>query len=113
MIFETHAHYNDKKFDADREDVLLELPKKGISPVINVGDSIGSTGEILALAEKYPYIYAAVGVHPSEIRDLNEETFGWLSEQTRQEKVVAVGEIGLDYYWDEPEREIQKRHFSF
>ena len=112
MIFETHAHYNDKKFDADREAILLDLPKQGISPVINVGDSIGSTTEVLTLAAKYPYIYAALGVHPSEISDLNEESFAWLAQQTKQEKVVAIGEIGLDYYWDTPDRSIQKHWFE-
>lgn len=112
MIFETHAHYNDKKFDADREAILLDLPKQGISPVINVGDSIGSTTEVLTLAAKYPYIYAALGVHPSEISDLNEESFAWLAQQTKQEKVVAIGEIGLDYYWDkEPEVQEKQRYW--
>ena len=75
MIFETHAHYNDSKYDMDREALLLDLPKSGVSPVINVGDSIGSTDPVLALAETYPYIYAALGVHPSEISGLDEETF--------------------------------------
>ena len=112
MIFETHAHYNDSKYDMDREALLLDLPKSGVSPVINVGDSIGSTEPVLALTEKYPYIYAALGVHPSEISGLNEETFAWLSEQMKQDKVVAVGEIGLDYYWDkEPDVQEKQRYW--
>lgn len=100
MIFETHAHYDDEQFHEDREDVLLDLPKKGITPVINVGASIESTKTSLALAEKYDFIYAAVGVHPSDIDGLKEESFMWLSEQTKHKKAVAVGEIGLDYYWE-------------
>lgn len=112
MIFETHAHYNDRKFDTDRESLLSELPKRGVSPVINVGDSIGSTEPVLALAEKYSFIYAALGVHPSEIGDLNEETFAWLSEKLKQDKVIAVGEIGLDYYWDkDPEIQEKQRYW--
>ncbi len=108
MIFETHAHYDDEKFDADREALLAGLPKAGIEFVINVGASIDSTRTTLGLAEKYDYIYAAVGVHPSEIGGLNEETFRWLKEAAKEEKTVAVGEIGLDYYW-EKEPSVQQR----
>lgn len=100
MIFETHAHYDDSKFDSDRDALLASLPSKGIERVINVGASIESTKTTLALAEKYDYVYAAVGVHPSDIDGLNEQTFQWLKEQTQNPKTVAVGEIGLDYYWE-------------
>lgn len=108
MIFETHAHYDDDRFAEDRREVIGDLPHRGISPVINVGASIESTKTTLKLAEEYDFIYAAVGVHPSDIADLNEETFAWLSDQTKHTKAVAVGEIGLDYYWDK-EPEVQKR----
>ena len=107
MIFETHAHYDDERFAEDRDTLLASLPERGIGRIINVGSTLASTKETLAIAQNYPYVYAAVGVHPSEIGDLNEETFAWLKEQTRQEKTVAVGEIGLDYYWDK-EPEVQK-----
>lgn len=107
MIFETHAHYDDERFAEDRDTLLASLPERGIERIINVGSTLVSTKETLAIAQNYPYVYAAVGVHPSEIGDLNEETFAWLKEQTRQEKTVAVGEIGLDYYWDK-EPEVQK-----
>ncbi len=100
MIFETHAHYDDEKFDADREELLARLPQEGIGVVINVAASTESTKTTLALAEKYDYIYAAAGVHPSDIGGLNEETFRWLEKAVKSEKVVAVGEIGLDYYWE-------------
>ena len=103
-IFDTHAHYDDEAFDADREELLKDLPEAGIEYVVNVGASIKTTKTTLELSSKYDYIYAAVGVHPSDIADLNEESFSWLREQTGKPKVVAVGEIGLDYYWDkEPE----------
>ena len=72
MIFETHAHYDDERFTEDQESVLADLPRKGISPVINVGASIASTRTTLELAQKYDFIYAAVGVHPSDIDGLNE-----------------------------------------
>lgn len=108
MIFETHAHYDDDRFAEDREEVLARVRAAGVFPVINVGSSIASVRATLSLAETHDFIYAAVGVHPSEIGDLNEETFGWLREQTAREKTVAVGEIGLDYYWDK-EPEVQER----
>jgi len=108
MIFETHAHYDDEQFESGREALLASLPDCGIKRVVNVGASIASTRNSIELAEKYDYIYATVGVHPSEIAELNEERFAWLRELTKLEKVVAVGEIGLDYYWDK-EPEVQER----
>ena len=111
MIFETHAHYDDAKFDTDREMLLADLPQRGISPVINVGSSIATTKTTLSLAQEYPFLYAAVGVHPSDVDDLNEDTYAWLRQQTTLQKTVAVGEIGLDYYWPEPDHETQKKWF--
>ena len=112
MIFETHAHYDDAKFDTDREMLLAELPQRGISPVINAGSSIATTKTTLSLAQEYPFLYAAVGVHPSDVDDLNEDTYAWLRQQTTLQKTVAVGEIGLDYYWDkEPEVQNAQRYW--
>lgn len=112
MIFETHAHYDDEKFDTDRETLIVELKEKGIERVINVGASIESTRTTLALAEKYDFMYAAAGVHPSDVDGLNEKAFAWLKEQTSWEKTAAVGEIGLDYYWDkEPEVQEKQRYW--
>lgn len=108
MIFETHAHYDDEKFSEDRDELIASLPSQGIGRVINVGASIESTRSSLILSEKYDFVYAAVGVHPSEAADLNEDSFAWLREQTAHERTVAVGEIGLDYYWDK-EPEVQER----
>lgn len=103
MIFETHSHYDDEAFAEDRAKLLAALPSAGIGRIINVGASIESTKTTLKLAEDYSHVYAAVGVHPSEVSDLNEESFAWLRAQTAHPKVVAVGEIGLDYYWDKEE----------
>lgn len=112
MIFESHAHYDDEAFDEDREELLASLQKCGIGTVINVGASLESCRITLQLMEKYPYIYGAMGVHPSETAELDENSFAWLREQCSRDKVVAVGEIGLDYYWKEPEVSIQKRWFE-
>lgn len=110
-IFDTHVHYDDEAFDEDREELLSSLPKQGIARVVNVGASLKSCRQTIELMEKYNYIYGAIGVHPSETAELDEESFEWLKAQLSLEKCVAVGEIGLDYYWDEPEREIQKKWF--
>ena len=107
MMFETHAHYDDERFDEDRDILIEKLFQKNICNIINVGASIESTKTTIALAKKYENMYAAAGVHPSDIAGLNEETLAWLKEQTKDPKVIAVGEIGLDYYWDK-EEEVQK-----
>ncbi|MDO5349519.1 MAG: TatD family hydrolase [Lachnospiraceae bacterium] len=111
MIFDTHAHYDDDAFDQDREAVLNALQEAGIGAVVNVGASLESTERTLKLTEEYPFIYGAVGVHPSDSKDLTEEDIQWLEGLTNRDKVVAVGEIGLDYYWEDPDHEIQKKWF--
>lgn len=108
MIFETHAHYDDEQFSEDRDALISSLPSQGIGRVINVGASIESTRSSLSLSETYDFVYAAIGVHPSETADLNEDSFAWLREQTVHERTAAIGEIGLDYYWDK-ELEVQER----
>lgn len=110
-IFDTHAHYDDEAFSDDREELLRRLPEEGIAKVVNVGASIASCQTTIELMNHYEYIYGALGVHPSDTGELTEEKFAWLREQCRAEKCVAVGEIGLDYYWDEPERSIQREWF--
>ena len=113
MIFETHAHYDDKAFDEDRNELLKSLPGNGIEYVVNVGASMDSTRSSIELAAKYDFIYAAIGVHPSETGELSENDIEWLKKEAlSNKKVVAIGEIGLDYYWDEPERNIQKIWFE-
>ena len=110
-IFDTHAHYDDKAFDEDRDILLEELPESGIARVVNIGASLASCERTIELTKKYDYIYGAIGVHPSETAELNEETYGRLQKMCCLEKCVAVGEIGLDYYWNEPERDVQKKWF--
>lgn len=111
MIFESHAHYDDEAFNVDREVLLNSMKENGIEFIVNVGASIASTEATIELVKKYPFMYGAVGVHPSNTGELNENNFKWLREQCKQEKIIAIGEIGLDYYWDKPEKEIQKNWF--
>lgn len=111
MIFDTHAHYDDEAFDEDRDQLLSSFPTNGIQAVVNIGASIQTTKSTLELTRRYAFVYGAVGVHPNETGELNDHLLDWLKDMARQPKVVAVGEIGLDYYWDEPEREIQKHWF--
>ncbi|MBQ9118891.1 MAG: TatD family hydrolase [Lachnospiraceae bacterium] len=110
-IFDTHAHYDDEAFEEDREALLASLPEHGIRRVVNVGASIASTQRTIQLIQEYPFCYGAAGVHPSEVAELTEEKLVWLEEQLAAKKIVAVGEIGLDYYWPEPEHELQKKWF--
>ena len=111
MIFDTHAHYDDDAFDEDRDELLSGMAAKNVEYIVNVGASIESSKRSIALAEKYPFIYAAVGVHPDEVGELNEEKFNRLREWTKHEKAKAVGEIGLDYYWDKEQHDLQKHWF--
>lgn len=112
MIFETHAHYDDSAFDKDRDTLLAVMAESGIGLIVNVGASLESTAASIKLAEKYSFVYAAAGVHPSETAELNEDNFKKLEELSCNKKVAAVGEIGLDYYWNEPSHEVQKFWFE-
>lgn len=111
MIFDTHAHYDAEQFNEDRDEILAKMPENGVSTIVNVGATLKGCKESMEFAKKYPFMYAAVGVHPDEVGELNEETFAQLEEWCKEDKVVAVGEIGLDYYWDEEPREVQKEWF--
>lgn len=111
MIFDTHAHYDAEQFDEDREAVLGSMPEKGVAGIVNVGASLKGCKASVDFAKNYPFMYAAVGVHPDEVGVLNEESFARMREWAKEEKVVAIGEIGLDYYWDEEPREVQKEWF--
>ncbi len=112
MLFDTHAHYDDGAFDKDREEILAGLGAVGVGAVVNVGASLESTRRTLELAWRYPFIYGAVGVHPSECGALTEEDIRWIESLASGKKVVAIGEIGLDYHWEEPERGLQKKWFA-
>jgi TatD DNase family protein len=100
MIFETHAHYDDGRFADDRGELLEQLPSLGIGKVINVASTVPSIGQCVELAKSYPYVYAALGVHPSELELMSESVLEQIQSLSSWEKVVAIGEIGLDYYWE-------------
>lgn len=111
MIFDSHAHYDSHQFDEDREELLRVMVEKNIGTIVNSAADWDSLTEVVELAEKYPFVYAAVGLHPDEVKVLDDEKFLFLREQCKKEKVVAVGEIGLDYYWDNTPRDIQQKWF--
>lgn len=103
MILETHAHYDDARFAEDRGELLAQLPSLGIGKVINVASTIPSIEECIELARTYDHVYAAVGVHPSELEGMSESVIENMRQLSAWEKTVAIGEIGLDYYWEKDE----------
>ncbi|MCR5404852.1 MAG: TatD family hydrolase [Butyrivibrio sp.] len=111
MIFDTHAHYDDEQFDTDRNELLLSMKDNGIGNIVNVGANMASSARSIGLSRQYDFIYAAVGVHPSDSLELTDDRLSELREMSSDPKCVAIGEIGLDYYWPEPDREIQKVWF--
>ena len=112
MIFDTHAHLNDPAFDEDREELISGLPEKGIGFVMNVGCCLDSSKDCIALTEKYPFIYASVGSHPDSAGEVCEELMQTYLEMSKHSKVKAIGEIGLDYYYEGFDREIQIKAFE-
>ncbi|MDO4677801.1 MAG: TatD family hydrolase [Blautia sp.] len=113
MIFDTHAHYDDDTFDIDREELLASMEAGGIGTIVNSCASIDGLDNTIALMEKYPFIYGAVGVHPDDAGEMTEEVLGKISRMADHEKAVAIGEIGLDYYWHKEKEEhlIQQKWF--
>lgn len=111
MIIDTHAHYDDEQFDADRESLLAQMQDAGIGLIVNAGSTIPSWDKIIKLTEEYPFLYGAIGVHPDEVGALDEEQFARMSALLDQEKIIALGEIGLDYYWDNESHDLQKKWF--
>ena len=108
MIFETHAHYDDEAFDDDREKVLERMQNRGVEYIVNVGASMSSCKSTIGLVRRFPYVYGALGVHPDEVSELTEEDYQWLKKSIYKPKIVAVGEIGLDYHWnDNKEQQIE------
>ncbi len=112
MLFDTHAHYDAEQFDPDRDEILAGLPGRGVSLVVNPGCDIPSSRAAVSLAERYPFLYAAVGYHPENCGPWREEELEDLRQMAKHPKVVAIGEIGLDYYWEEnPPKELQQQVF--
>ena len=112
-IFDSHAHYDDQAFDADREELLAALPQKGVCNVVNCGADLKSSRASVELAARLPYFYAAVGIHPEEVKNAPEDWAEQLEALTAEQKVVAVGEIGLDYHFeDNAPRQVQQDFFE-
>lgn len=112
MIFDTHAHYEDVQFDIDRAELLGKLEQAGIGMVADAASDLKSIEQVLNLAHQYDFLYAVIGIHPSETQELDETKFSWIEEKSIAAKVVAIGEIGLDYHYPEPSRNIQKEWFA-
>ena len=112
MIFDSHAHYDSRQFDEDRDEVLSSLKDKNVSLVLNAGCDIESSKMAIELAEKYDFLYAAAGVHPGHIEAAKDGYIDELKELSKHEKCVAIGEIGLDYYYGKDEKERQKVVFD-
>lgn len=112
MIFDTHVHYDDEAFDEDREEILKTIQAEGVGLVADIGADIASSQKAIELSEKYDFIYAVAGVHPSEVYSLKESDMDWLQNAAKHPKVVAIGEIGLDYHYEDTIREVQKKWFA-
>ena len=111
MLFDTHAHMNDPAYDADREEVLLGLKEKGVELVMNVGCCLESSKDCIAMAEKYPFVYASVGSHPDSADEVNEQVIEAYRQMAQHPRVLAIGEIGLDYYYETIPRQVQQQAF--
>jgi TatD DNase family protein len=110
LFFDTHAHYDDSWFDEDRERLLSSLPEQGVDLVLNPGCNLETSQKAVSYAQQYPHVYAAVGFHPSDADDFTPESLEQLRQLAQEPKVKAIGEIGLDYYWEDyPSRETQNR----
>ena len=112
MYFESHAHYDDKQFDEDREELLLNLKNHNVGYVVNIGADMKSSYKSIKMAEKYDFVYASVGVHPHEAINVTEDDYETIKNWLQHEKVVALGEIGLDFYYDFSPRDIQRQVFK-
>ena len=113
MIFDTHAHYDDEAFDEDRDQLLSSMKDGGVGCIVNVCASAGGFDGTLKLMEAYPFVYGAVGVHPDDAEIMTQDTLDEIRRLSHMEKMVAIGEIGLDYYWHKEESEHQRQKEMF
>lgn len=110
-IFETHAHYDADWFEEDRHELLQSMAENGIGYIVNVSSNLDSLDKTVELTKQYDFIYGSAGIHPTDSDELTEENFYRIRETALQPKIVAIGEIGLDYYWKKPDNETQKKWF--
>ena len=112
MFFDTHTHLDDEKFDTDRDELIKSFKDEGLTLAVNIGANMKTSAASIALAEKYDFIYASIGVHPNDVGDMTDDNLAQIEEWAKHEKVVAIGEIGLDYHYGEPKPKIQKVWFE-
>lgn len=112
MYFDSHAHYDDERFDEDRAVLLEQLRENSVDYIVNVAADMKSCYSSLALAEQYSFIFSSVGVHPHDVENMTEEDIATLKKLAQQPKVVAIGEIGLDYFYDNSPRDAQRKWFK-
>lgn len=110
-LIDTHSHYNDEKFDNDRDEVIQNIANSGITTIINAGYSLESSKRAIEIANNYDFMYATVGVSPNDIENLENNYIEQIKEMAKEQKVIAIGEIGLDYYWNKENKETQKEIF--
>lgn len=111
MLIDTHTHLDDPRFDHDREGVVARAQEAGVHTFITIGCDLATSRAAVALADRYPFVYATVGVHPHEVRHVKDDWFTELRDLARHPKVLAYGEIGLDYHYDHSPRDIQRARF--
>ncbi len=112
MIFDTHAHYTDEQFDPDRDELLSSMQKNNVGLILNAASNLSEMPDILALTEKHPFMYAAVGVHPGDVLTAKDGYLDEIARISQHEKIKAIGEIGLDYYWTTDTKDIQQKVFG-
>lgn len=112
MLFDSHSHYNDEKFDDDRDSLLSSMPENNVGLIMNACSSIEEIPAIIELTRKYPFVYGSVGVHPHEVENMTENDIEILRKYAADEKIKAIGEIGLDYFYDNSPRDLQKKWFA-
>ena len=112
MLFDSHAHYNDERFNDDRDEILSSMPQNNVGLIMNSCSSLDEVPEIFEICEKFPFVYASVGIHPHEALNATESDMDALKEYAKNPKVKAIGEIGLDYYYDFSPRDTQKKWFA-
>jgi len=111
-IFDSHSHYNDEKFNEDREEILNEVYKSGVTKLVVAGYSLKSSKEAIQIANEHEFIYAICGVSPNDVEGLQNDYLKQIGKMASNKKVVAIGEIGLDYYWNKDNKELQKKVFK-
>ena len=112
LIFDTHAHYDDEAFDADREALLASMPENGVGLIVDPGCDLDTSRRAVEIAEQYPHVYAAVGWHPENCAPYTRESLDTLRAWAKNPKVVAIGEIGLDYHYEDVPRTQQRVAFE-